>query len=184
MSVSSDKTSSLHEKLIELLRKLRGLGKISDVIFQTLQGVLSSKEKIITCYYQLNLSETPPVEGEEQTANFYSCEIYLITTSNFITLGFYPNYHNYKIKSIYQINEIKFQRSFSTAYEKEETVSAEERNYQPVQVSLEVYFGDEKGNIIDEWKVDTTKEESIDLIQSQIRLLNRCVGMKLSDIQI
>ena len=45
----------LHEKLIELLWKIKGMGKIGDVIIRTVKETVTPQERIIACFYHLEL---------------------------------------------------------------------------------------------------------------------------------
>lgn len=169
----------LHEKLIELLWKIKGMGKIGDVIIRTVKETVSPQERIITCFYHLELSEQ--LKDKTGSVTFYSCEIHMITTLNYIVLGFYPSFHSYQIKPIHHISELKLENRFSTGYE-EEQQSPEDKNYVPALVKLNVTFADLHNNKVGEWNADATRPETVALLLEQVKILAKCTGFPLSKL--
>lgn len=169
----------LHEKLIELLWKIKGMGKIGDVIIRTVKETVTPQERIIACFYHLELSEE--MKGKEGGPTFYSCEIHLVTTLNYIVLGFYPSFHSYHIKSIHHISDLRLENRFSTGYEEEQT-SPEDKNYAPAFVKFNVTFAGQDNNKVGEWVAEATRPESVDLLLEQVKILAKCVGYPLSKL--
>ena len=169
----------LHEKLIELLWKIKGMGKIGDVIIRSVKETVSPNERILTCFYHLDLSEQ--MKSKDAQPTFYSCEIHLVTTMNYIVLGFYPNFHSAHIKQIDHISELRIENRFVTGFDEEEK-TAEDKDYEPINVIFTVAFANKNGDRVCEWNAEASRKETLVLLQEQARVLEKIVGQPLSSI--
>jgi hypothetical protein len=167
----------MHEKLIELLWKVKGMGKIGEAIIRSVKETVNSEEKILTCFYTLVLSEQ--IKTKEGLPTFYSCEIHLVTTLNYIILGFYPNFHSATIKQIHNISDLRIENRFESDFE-EEQVPAEERNYDPSLIILTVNFVDQFGKNVAEWIAEGSTTDSKQLLLDQAKVLSKLVGKPLN----
>ncbi|MBF2054292.1 MAG: hypothetical protein IGS03_12645 [Candidatus Sericytochromatia bacterium] len=168
----------LPDSLNEVLEKLNALGAIGKVVSGSLQRVLQPGEKVLLSFHQLQVSEST---SEEQRSPFGSLDIKLLTTSRFLSLGFYPTYHHVDAKSVHKVSHLSMINRFATGYEGEgEAASAEERNYFPLELELVLRFEDEHGQEVFTWTQDATRTEDIKTLFQQLQMLSGLVGKPLA----
>lgn len=178
-------SDQLPETLQELFKKLEPLGAISTLISRTLQAVLLPQEKILLPFYQMEKSENYTPEGEApKPPSLGTCEIKLITTHRFISMGFYPSYHRIDIKDVHAVSAFTMTNRFSTGYEGEgEVTTAEERGYNPKEIQIQVHFVDAHGENVAEWVPEASRPEDIKTLFKQLPTLSKLVGRPLAECQ-
>lgn len=172
-----------HENLIELAKKLNSLGKITEVIFTSLSEMVRPEEKILFCHYVMTTGNKYHENGSV-TPQFYSCEMNILTDTNFLNLGFFPTYHSFNVKNVDHISELNIQTLFGNQYDESTEMGAEENSYNPTQLKVSYVFNNSKGEKIANWDIDTMEEQSIKSIMSQTKMLSPYIGKPLSTIKI
>ncbi len=171
-----------HEKLIELAKRLNNFGKITEVIFTTLSEIIVPNEKIIICYYLLQSGEIT-LPGGAVKPQFYSCELNVLTSQNFINLGFFQTAHTINIKNVDHIAELSIQNLFGSRYDIDEEIGAEENSFNPSQLKVSFVFNNARGEKVANWDIDTLDEQNIKAILPQIKPISQYIGVPLSKIQ-
>lgn len=179
--MSQEASAPVHENLLDLFQKLKTVGPVANVIARTLKGILGATEKVLVCFYQLELSE----DVTSQPATMGSCDISLITNGRFLTLGFYPAYHRIEVKDVYKISGFNIQHRFATGYETEgELGNAEERGFTPIEIQVNVFFVDQNGHAVGEWNQETSRPDDIKTLFKQTQLLGKLTGVPLAEVKL
>lgn len=178
--MSTESTAPVHENLLDLFQKLKSVGSVANIIAHTLKGVLGPSDKVLICFYQMEMSE----EETSQPA-MGSCDVTLITNGRYITLGFYPAYHRIEVKEVYKISAFNIQHRFATGYETEgELGNAEERGFSPIEIQLTVFFINQQGELVAEWHQETSRPEDIKTLFKQTQLLSKLSGKPLAEVKL
>ena len=170
-----------HEKLIELLQRVNAVSGVSQQIWQTVQEIINPNERILSCYYQLEMREEETEEGVEA---FYSCELVLITTGAFVTIEFFPKIQRYSLTKVYRISEIKVENRIFKEDAFGKSTEPVKGLAQPRQFNMWVKFQDEYGRDVFTWDIESTKPENVKNLIVIARTLNRFVGMPLETMQV
>ena len=169
---------SFPESLNELMEKLQPLGPIATLISRTLKTALQPEERILLTYHHLEVSEEPgqqrPVMG--------NCEIRLVTSLRFLTLGFFPTYHQVMAEDIYKMSSFTLTNRFATGYEGEgDATTAEERGFNPLEIRLDAVFVNEQGETVKEWNQDASRPEDIKFLYRMLPTLSKMMGKPLAE---
>lgn len=175
-------TIKKHERLIELAKKTNNLGKITEQIFTQLSDLVTLNEKVLICYYQLQVGEVP-VQGGGSKQQLFSCELHLLTTSKFLKLGFYPTSHTYNVRKVDHIGELNVQKIFGSQYDIDSEIGAEENSFKPSQLKFSMTFNDANGDKVTSWDIDTMEENNISLLLEQIKEISQHIGVPLAKLQ-
>lgn len=165
--------SELPDSIKEMLEKLQEMGPIHTLITRSLQAILQPDESILVHFHQLQSSETGNTFG--------SLDINMLTSSRFITLSFFPSYHQYDVKDVHKVAHFKMMNRFATGYEGEgDATTAEERGYNPLQTELTIQFADEHGQEVYVWNQEATNAEDVRALFKQLPMLSRITGKPLA----
>ena len=160
-----------------MLDKLQEMGPIHTLISRSLQALIQPDENILLHFQQLQSSENGQTFG--------SLDLNILTSSRFITLGFFPSYHQYDIKDVHKISHFNMMNRFATGYEGEgDATTAEERGYNPLQTELTVHFVDEHGEEVYVWNQDATNAEDVRALFKQLPVLSRITGKPLAQQRV
>jgi hypothetical protein len=171
---------SLPENLNELLEKLQPLGTISTLISRTLKSAIHPDERILVAYNHLEVSE----EVGQQRPVMGSCEIRLVTSHRFVTLGFFSTYHQVMAQDIHKLASFSLTNRFATGYEGEgDATTAEERGFTPLEIRLEAVFVNEHGETVKEWNQDASRPEDIKFLYRLLPILSKMMGKPLAECQ-
>jgi hypothetical protein len=176
-------TIKKHEKLTELVKKLNPFGKITEVIFNTVSDVLAPAEKILLCFYQIQIGQKYMDDGSS-VPRLSSCELCLITDRNFIRFSFLLTHHSIKVRNVDNICNLNFNILFGDKYDLDEEIGAEEKSFTPTQLQITYDFANQKGEKIDSWELDIMDEPSIQMMLPQTKYLSQFVGTPLKNIQL
>lgn len=172
--------SNLPENLNELFEKLTPLGPVATVIQRTLKATLQPEERILIAYHHLETSE----ENGQQRPVLGSCEIKMITSQRFLTLGFFPTYHQIMSEEIHKLSRFSLTNRFATGYEGEgDLTSAEERGFNPLEIQLEATFINERGEVVKEWNQEGSRPEDIKFLYRLLPVLSKMIGKPLAECQ-
>lgn len=176
-------TIKKHEQLIDLAKKLNSLGKITEVIFTSLSEIITPEEKILFCHYQMQTGNKYHENGSV-TPQFYSCEMNILTDTNFLSIGFFPTYHSFNVKNVDHIGELNIQTLFGSQYDESTEMGAEENSYNPTQIKINYVFNNSKGEKVAVWDIDTMDPQNIKSIVSQTKALSQYIGKPLSSVKL
>lgn len=170
-----------HDKLIELLQRVNAVSGVSQTIWQTVQEIVSPNERILSCYYQLEMREEEVEQGVEA---FYSCELVLITTGSFVKIDFFPKVQRYQLTKVYRISDIQVENRIFTEDAFGKSTEPVKGLAQPRQFTMVVKFQDEYGRPAAVWEIESTKPENVKNLIVIARTLNRFVGQPLETLQV
>lgn len=176
-------TIKKHELLIELAKKLNSFGKITEVIFTNLSDMIRPEEKILFCHSQMQTGNKYHENGTV-TQQLYSCELHILTDTNFLNLGFFPTYHSFSVKNVDHIGELNIQTLFGNQYDDSTEMGAEENSFNPTQIKISYVFNNSKSEKVASWDIDTADEQQMKSILSQTKLLSPHIGKSLSSIKL
>lgn len=176
-------TIKKHEKLTELVKKLNPFGKITEVIFTTVSDVLAPSEKILLCFYQVQIGQKYMDDGSS-FPRLSSCELNLITDRNFVKFSFLQTHHTVSVINVDHISNLSFTTLFGDKYDLDEEMGAEEKSFAPTQLKMSYDFANQKGEKIDSWELDIMDEQSIQMILPQTKILSQYIGTPLKNIQL
>lgn len=166
----------LPESLNELFEKLNPLGPVATIIQRTFKAALQPEERILVAYHHLETSET----SEQQRPVLGSCEMKLITSQRFLTLGFFPTYHQITSEAIYKLARFSLTNRFATGYEGEgDVTTAEERGFNPLEIQLQAIFTNEHGEVVKEWTQEASRPEDIKFLYRLLPVLSKIIGKPL-----
>ncbi|PIQ28739.1 hypothetical protein COW36_11770 [bacterium (Candidatus Blackallbacteria) CG17_big_fil_post_rev_8_21_14_2_50_48_46] len=169
---------SLPENLNELFEKLTPFGPVGTVIQRTFKAAIQPEERILIAYHHLESSE----EVGQQKPVMGSCEIKLITSQRFLTLGFFPTYHQIMSHEIHRLASFSLTNRFATGYEGEgDATSAEERGFNPLEIQLEAVFVNEQGETVKEWNQEGSRPEDIKFLYRLLPTLSKMMGKPLAE---
>lgn len=174
-------TIKKHELLIELAKKLNSFGKITEIIFTSLSEVITQEEKILFCHYQLQTGNKY-LDNGSFVPQFYSCEMNILTTNNFLSLGFFPTAHTIGVKNVDHIGELNIEKMFGNQYDESTELGAEENSYNPTQIKVNYVFNNSRNEKVAVWDIDTMDEQHMKSILTQTTLLSQHIGKPLSKI--
>jgi hypothetical protein len=170
----------LPENLTELFKKLEALGPVATLIQRTFKLSIQPEERILIAYYHLETSEDPSL----QRPLLGSCEIRMITTLRFITLGFFSSYHQVTSQEIHKLDSFSITNRFATGYEGEgDVTSAEERGFSPLEIQLEAKFVNTRGETVVEWNQEGSQPEDIKFLFRLLPVLSKMMGKPLAECQ-
>lgn len=170
-----------HDKLIELLQRVNAVSGVSQQIWQTVQEIVNPNERILACYYQLEMREE---EAEQGVEAFYSCELVLVTTGALVTIAFFPKVQRYQLTKVYRINDIKVENRIFTEDAFGKSTEPVKGLAQPRKFDMVVKFQDEYGKECATWEIESTKPENVKNLIVIARTLNRFVGQPLETLQV
>lgn len=159
----------------EVVERLTAVGPIGKILTRYLQWMIQPDEVILLAYPQLQM-------GEDEAESFGSLDLKMLTNQRFLTLGLYPTYHSFDVKDVHKIAHFNLNSRFSTGYEGEgEVTTAEERNFQPREIEVEVRFEDEFGKEVFVWNQDASRAEDIKTLFQFVPILSRISGKALRE---
>lgn len=164
-----------HPKLQELLKKAGGTPGIGQLICQTVYDTVHPQDRILACYYQFEAS----VGSNDMGAAFYSCDLVLITSAYFITVGFYPKLHTIHKRRVYSISDLKVEYQSPSSEDLKRLAGAK---FYPSNLSVVLSFVNERGDNLDTWSVEVTQPDSIRSLYDTTKLLAKCIGIPLAQI--
>lgn len=169
---------NLPDTLNELIQQVEPMGPIATLISRTLKAVLLPDEQVLICFHQLQSSET---QAEGQRSPFGSLDLRMLTNGRFLTIGFYPAYHQIDVKDVHKVSHFSMINRFSTGYEGEgDVTTAEERGFRPIELEMQIKFEDSHGQEIFTWSQDATRAEDISTLFKQMPTLSKLVGKPLA----
>lgn len=170
---------NLPDSLNEVIEKTQPLGPIGTLIGRTLKAMLLPSEKVLLSYNQLQTAEGV---APGQPGSFGSLDLKLLTNERFLSLAFYPTYHQFEVRDVHKISHFTMQNKFATGYEGEgDATTAEERGFNPLEIVLEIRFEDEHGQEVLTWNQDASRAEDIRTIFKQLPVLSSLVGRPLKE---
>lgn len=172
-------TIKKHEKLVELAKKMNTLGKITEILFLTLSDLILPEDRLLLCYYQLQTSERMS-EGQN-SPQFYSSELNIITGRSFIHAGFFQSMHTVDVKSIDHISSLTFNNLFGNPFDVDAEVSS--TNFETSQLKVNMEFCNSAQQKVASWDLDTTDTNNINLLLPQIKNLVKYTGIPLAKVQ-
>lgn len=170
-------TAFSHPRLQELMKKAQEVPGVGAIVLQVIGDLVHPQDRVLACYYQFeaNVGKTPG----DQSSNFYSCELILVTAAYFISVNIFPKNHTYRKKKIHTVSEVQMRYDPPSI---SEIKGVQVGKFLPNNLSMSVNFNDDKGNQIEGWQIESTHPESIRNLMEISRILNRCVGFPLSQL--
>lgn len=162
-----------HPKLNELLHLASQTPFIGAVLIQTVKDLVHPQDRVLVCHAIVETSGAT----EDKEFTYYSVNVVLVTTAFLIRINFYPKTHMAVKKRIHQITELKIEYP---APPMDDLADIKANEFIPQRVKLDVHFGNDRGDSIENWQVEGADIEHVRNLLDINRVLGRMVGLPLA----